>query len=395
MRKIIFLAAAGVLSTLQIGLTGCTDMDGDGIDSIEWTGSTNPESTSYRNPVWEPSLEGGTVVVTPTNFVAIGGETQWAVGVDYCCPTIISTNMMQWTTNQQNAFTAANRPAWITGRINSVSADYITESTKVDVPTPKPRVDEDGNPVFNADSVAIVDTVLVTEDRVASRYFMVYSTDKDNAIGVASAANAQGPYVDHGCLLKASDLGASTLADPFIAAFGNDSIYIGYTTSEGSYVRKIEFPFTVNETSFAMSIDATGLPTLGDAVKVSSASFSNIALFRDADGNYMIFGDVNGGVNYAVGSEPTGPFGSLLSSNGDTFIEGGNGYENPCNVMRVVASSNGNYYVAYNATKTDTPVMPSGYVRQPMMLNPFKISGGKVSSTITVNSGWTSPRFQK
>ena len=144
-----------------------------------------------------------------------------------------------------------------------------------------------------------------------------------------------------------------------------------------------------------MSINTTGLPTLGDAVKVSSASFSNIALFRDADGNYMIFGDVNGGVNYAVASAPTGPYGSLLTSNGDTFIEGGNGYENPCNVMRVVASSNGNYYVAYNATKTDTPTMPSGYARQPMMLNPFKISGGKVSSAITVNPGWTAPRFAK
>lgn len=80
MRKIIFLAAAGALCTMQLGLTGCTDMDGDGIDNVEWGGSTNPESTSYRNPVWEPSLEGGTVIVTPNNFVAIGGETQWAVG---------------------------------------------------------------------------------------------------------------------------------------------------------------------------------------------------------------------------------------------------------------------------------------------------------------------------
>ena len=395
MKKIIFMAAAGVLSTLQIGLTGCTDMDGDGIDSIEWAGSTNPESTSYRNPVWEPSLEGGTVVVTPTNFVAIGGETQWAVGVDYCCPTILSTNMMQWTTNQQNAFSAANRPAWITGRINSISADYITETTKVTVVTEKPVLDEDGEPVLDEEGNPKVDKVSTEEDRTASRYFMVYSTDKDNAIGVASAANAQGPYVDHGCLLTASDLGATTLADPFIVAYDKDDIYIGYTTNEGSYVRKIEFPFTVNATSLAMSINTTGLPTLGDAVKVSSASFSNIALFRDADGNYMIFGDVNGGVNYAVASAPTGPYGSLLTSNGDTFIEGGNGYENPCNVMRVVASSNGNYYVAYNATKTDTPTMPSGYVRQPMMLNPFKISGGKVSSAITVNPGWTAPRFAK
>lgn len=390
MRKIIFLAAAGALCTMQLGLTGCTDMDGDGIDNVEWGGSTNPESTSYRNPVWEPSLEGGTVIVTPNNFVAIGGETQWAVGVDYCCPTILSTNMMQWTTNQQVAFSAANRPAWITGRINSLSADLITETTKVTITTTTTETDEETGQETTT-------TTSKEEDRSASRYFMVYSTDKDNAIGVASSAAAQGPYVDHGCLLKASDLGVGTLADPFIVAYGNNDIYIGYTTDNGSYVRKIEFPFTVDATSYAMTINISGLPVLGDATKVSSASFSNIALFRDADGNYMIFGDVDGGVNYAVASDPTGPYtagsGSLLSSNGDTFIEGGNGYENPCNVMRIIPSSNGNCYVAFNATLTETSAMPSGYAREPMMVNPFKISGGKVSAAIKVNSGWTSPRF--
>lgn len=390
MRKIIFLAAAGALCTMQLGLTGCTDMDGDGIDNVEWGGSTNPESTSYRNPVWEPSLEGGTVIVTPNNFVAIGGETQWAVGVDYCCPTILSTNMMQWTTNQQVAFSAANRPAWITGRINSLSADLITETTKVTITTTTTETDEETGQETTT-------TTSKEEDRSASRYFMVYSTDKDNAIGVASSAAAQGPYVDHGCLFKASDLGVGTLADPFIVAYGNNDIYIGYTTDNGSYVRKIEFPFTVDATSYAMTINTSGLPVLGDATKVSSASFSNIALFRDADGNYMIFGDVDGGVNYAVASAPTGPYtagsGSLLSSNGDTFIEGGNGYENPCNVMRIIPSSNGNCYVAFNATLTETPAMPSGYAREPMMVNPFKISGGKVSAAIKVNSGWTSPRF--
>ncbi len=348
MRKIIFLAAAGALCTMQLGLTGCTDMDGDGIDNVEWGGSTNPESTSYRNPVWEPSLEGGTVIVTPNNFVAIGGETQWAVGVDYCCPTILSTNMMQWTTNQQVAFSAANRPAWITGRINSLSADLITETTKVTITTTTTETDEETGQETTT-------TTSKEEDRSASRYIMVYSTAKDN------------------------------------------DIYIGYTTDNGSYVRKIEFPFTVDATSYAMTINISGLPVLGDATKVSSASFSNIALFRDADGNYMIFGDVDGGVNYAVASDPTGPYtagsGSLLSSNGDTFIEGGNGYENPCNVMRIIPSSNGNCYVAFNATLTETPAMPSGYAREPMMVNPFKISGGKVSAAIKVNSGWTSPRF--
>ena len=42
--------------------TGCADTDGDGEGEFEWTGSENPQNTSYRNPVWEPSLAGGSCV---------------------------------------------------------------------------------------------------------------------------------------------------------------------------------------------------------------------------------------------------------------------------------------------------------------------------------------------
>ena len=235
--------AAILLGGVQLLQTGCTDMEGDGIGSIEWGGSTNVEAVSYHNPVWEPSLEGGTLVVTSTNFVAIGGETQWAVGVDYCCPSIYSSTSMIWETNQQVSFTAANRPKWISGRINSLSVDYCTVSEEITVDDAETTVS-------------------------ASRYFMAYSTDKDDAIGIASSVSAQGPYVDHGCLLTASSLGAGSLRDPFVMATDANEIYIGYTSSEGSYVQKIRIPYSVTSSN-GIVFDAAALPKLdGEPVKV-------------------------------------------------------------------------------------------------------------------------------
>ena len=278
--KVVFFVV--LLCCMQFMQTSCTDMDGDGIDFIEWDGSTNVEAFSYHNPVWEPSLEGGTLVVTPVNFVAIGGETQWAVGVDYCCPSIYSSTSMIWETNQQVCFTAENRPKWISGRINSLSVDYCTVSGKL----------TDGN---------------ITSTMSSSCYIMAYSTDNDNAIGIASSASAQGPYVDHGCLLTATDLGVQNLQDPFIIAADTNEIYLGYTSSNGSYIQKIQLPYNMSSSN-GIVFDSAKLPELeGIPVKVASASFSNIAIFRDAD-QYFIFGDVEGEIHYAMASSVMGPY---------------------------------------------------------------------------------------
>ena len=64
MKKIFRMICAVMVTGMMMPLviTGCTDNGDDGIDSILWNGSQNPENTSFRNPVWEPSLEGGTLV---------------------------------------------------------------------------------------------------------------------------------------------------------------------------------------------------------------------------------------------------------------------------------------------------------------------------------------------
>ena len=149
--------------------TGCSSSNGEG--EFEWTGSQNPENTSYRNPVWEPSLAGGTVFKSASNFVAISQETQWATGLDYACPSLQSSNLMTWSTNQQ-AFSypvektdaetgetiiePGSRPDWITGKIDRVSADFA-------------------------------------RTLAGANYWMIYSCEADNAFGAATAPSLLGP----------------------------------------------------------------------------------------------------------------------------------------------------------------------------------------------------------
>ncbi len=76
MKKIfkLLLFAISMGSFFNISMSSCTDNAGDGIDSIQWNGSKNPENSSFRNPIWEPSLEGGTLVKGASSYTAISAN---------------------------------------------------------------------------------------------------------------------------------------------------------------------------------------------------------------------------------------------------------------------------------------------------------------------------------
>src|SRR5574344_2178891 len=96
MKKILYFLIAPILAYIIFpsAIVSCTDNGGDGIDSILWEGSKNPSDTCFRNPVWEPSLEAGTVVKGASMFVAVSATSQWATGLTYICKTLTSNNLM-------------------------------------------------------------------------------------------------------------------------------------------------------------------------------------------------------------------------------------------------------------------------------------------------------------
>ena len=362
------------VSAIAISLTACADTDGNGEGEFIWEGSRNPENTSYRNPVWEPSLAGGTVFKAASSFVGISQETQWAAGVDYACPSLQSGNLMTWSSNQQAftypapagtedpetglpVLTPGTYPEWLTGKITGVSADF-------------------------ARTIA------------GANYWLIYASEADNAFGAATASSGMGPYTDLGCFLTAEELGADKIAHPHFSVLNSVNYYLGYTTEEGSYLQLLNLRRGIK-------------PTLrGNSVKVSGKEFTNICIFSRSRTDYYLIGTVNtpGGteIRYGRSENATGPFtdknGVELTdgaSNGELLVASGSEYTDPCNPMRMFESEKGIFYLAYNSKLNTKPDMPSGYSRQPLFVSPADMDeGGWFTTVIVPEEGWTSPRFE-
>ncbi len=369
-KHIKFIISACCVAALPL-LSGCSSSDGLG--EFEYEGSQNPENTSYRNPVWEPSLAGGTVFKSASSFVAISQETQWATGLDYACPSLQSANLMNWSTNQQ-AFSypvenvdaetgetiiePGSRPDWITGKIDHVSADF-------------------------ARTIA------------GANYWMIYSCNADNAFGAATAPSGLGPYTDLGSFISAEQLGVTTLRYPHFSVIASTTYYLGYTTEDGSYIQ-------------TLTLRKGAKPTLkGSAEKVSGTGFSNICIFRLDKDNFYLFGTVSNGnsteIRYAKASKATGPYldknGVDLASgatNGELLVKDGEAYVNPENPMRLFECENGYFYLAYNATDPTRATMPSGAPRKPLFVDPLEMGEDGWFTTVTAPAvGWTAPRYQQ
>ena len=335
-------------------LCSCTDMGGDGEETVIWEGSVNPENTSFHNHVWEPSLEHGTIVRGASGFTAVSAFTQWATGVPFYCPTINSANLTTWTSGNQ-AFEEAALPAWGEGRINSLTIDYARAVT-------------------------------------GATYWMFYTLEGQNTIGVATAVTAAGPYTDKGEFLKAEDLGVTTLKDPFLIV-ASTNYYLFYTTENGTYAQKL----TLKRAGASKS----GQPTL-----VASPLFANVAVVRISATQFYLIGTCNTGsgteLRYGKGEKINGPFfdkeGNNLAeaSTGEQLIAGGTQIVNPENPMHGYLNSAGTHvYLAYNATEAGKEALQSGFARKPLFIAPLELDEeGWFKGVFTAQKGWTQPLYE-
>ena len=150
MKNIAFVA---LITLLICGCFSCTDIQGDGIDTVIWEGSQLPNETSFRNPVWEPDLGKPSVFRGATQFYAFGQEKEWSEGLNYVVPVLRSSDLMAWNFNGE-AFESA--PAWGEGKVTSVGVEF---------------------------------------SKTLGTYYMFYTLG-DAGIGVAYSKAPQGPYVD-------------------------------------------------------------------------------------------------------------------------------------------------------------------------------------------------------
>lgn len=367
MKRIFNLMAIAIIlfSLMPGAFISCTDLEGDGIDSIFYDGSTLPQTTSYRNPVWEPDFELGTIFRGPGNYIAIASETQWAPGITYNGPIITSNDLMLWTFNDRTAFPAKpdtvisgtetrifKRPDWAEGRIHSMTAGFART-----IP--------------------------------GTSYWMFYQIGNEQAIGASFARTPMGPFYDLGKFLNYTETGSTTLSDPFFIVVGT-RFYLFYTTETGSWSQEI-------------GIGRGVMPSLrGVPRKISGSDFRDVAVYRKGSYFYLLGTVTTGGfseIRYGRSSAITGPFtdkdgNSLLTSAGTRLIESGERLINPMNVSGIFSNNNNEDFILYNVTDVEKPLLKSGFNRRPLVMNKLEINEeGWFVGVIKPVIGWASPKF--
>lgn len=334
---------------LPLTLTSCTDMGGDGVGEVEWNGSENPQSTSFRNPVWEPSLEAGTVFRGSSGFVAISSVTEWSKGILKLAPEVTSLDLIKWDESTP-AFSEAVMPEWSTGRIHSLSVDFCK--------------------TFSGE-----------------KYWMFFNIEGAEGIGAAaSTTQQQGPYNDRG-QIELKTTGAAR--DPFFFAVSTN-YYLCYTTDEGVYIQKLKL--TKNK-----------VPTVsGDPTLIAGPGFEDVAIFRNSADDVYLFACSGNDMVYARANAVTGPY---LDKDGADLVSGGKGtlvikanaeYNKVLNPMRGFINTDATHiFLCYNAVKSDKPTMTSGYARHPMFVQPLEIDeAGWFKNVYEPSATWISPKYE-
>jgi len=328
----------------------CTDVDGDGIDTVIWNGSTLPEATNYQNPVWQPDLEKPSVFRGPTMYYAFGDEKEWSTDQNYVVPVLSSSKLMSWSIAGE-AFSI--RPSWDEGKISSVSC------------------------VFS---------------KTMSTYYMFY-TIGESGIGSAYSKAPQGPYTDYGKLFDKDMMGFEYCHEPYIIQSGIN-FYLFFETEDGIYGQEL-------------TIARNTAPVLkGDKFKVAGTGITGVYIFRKSSESFYLFGtvgdDQDSDIYMGRASSIKGPYldqqgNDLMTSQGTLLVSGNTegGFEAPGHVGGVFTDMEENEWIMYQATDIAKPLLSSGAARRPLMLSPIEWDDdGWPASVIQVKGGWNTPKFE-
>lgn len=331
-------------------MIACTDIQGDGIDTVIWEGSTVPQDSCYRNPVWEPDLSFPSVYSAAVGYYAIGADNEWSPGLHYTAPVLSSNDLMNWRLRGE-AFT--NKPAWSEGNITHISGGF---------------------------------------SKIKGTYYVFYTLG-DDGIGMGGSRAPQGPFTDFGMLINADSAGLEACTNPFFFPFGSRA-YIFFQGGDGMY-------------GFELGLERDRLAEIkGDLFKVAGAHVSGMTLIRK-EGIYYLFGAEEDGDNsrLIVGRsiEVTGPFldgdgNSLLGDGGTEVLTGNaeNGFVSVNHVGGVFEDGNGELWALYHATDIDIPLLSSGADRHPLMLSKLDFNeSGWPSRTVQAKGGWNHPKFPR
>jgi arabinan endo-1,5-alpha-L-arabinosidase len=336
------------LSGLMMTQTSCTDIEGEGNDSIMWEGVSLPQESSYWNPVWEPDLSNPSVFRGATQFYAFGDEKEWSSGLKYTVPVLRSGNLMSWSLTGE-AF--PTKPVWAGGDITSVSALFA---------------------------------------KTLSTYYLAYTLS--DGIGIAYSKAPQGPYIDYGEILNPNSLGIDFCREPVFIQAGL-KFYIFFESGDGIYGAE-------------MNVVKNSSPTLkGSIFRIAGTGFKGVHIYRKASDDYYFFATSGEGNNTSIKmARATAVNGPYLDKDGNDVLNGngtelliakpGNDIVTPSQIGGIFSDYQGDDWILYQVTDATKPVLSTGQDRHPMMLN--KIiwdSEGWPTAVIEASKGWQKPKF--
>lgn len=340
-----------LVSSLLITTVSCTDVEGDGADSIWWEGVTLPDASSFRNPIWEPDLSNPSAFRGATQFFAFGDEKEWAPGLNYVVPVIRSSNLMTWSLSGE-AF-QSGKPTWAMGPIASVSGIFA---------------------------------------KTLGTYYLTY-TIGDEGIGIAFSKTPQGPYSDYGKIIDPAVIGMTYCRNPYFIQAGL-KFYMFFENTDGIYGTE-------------MNVIKNAPPAVkGDVFKIAGTDFTGTYIFRKEAEEYYFFGTSGegdaAGIKIAKSSDIKGPYldrdgNNILNNGSGTELVAGNAAENfiaPSHVGGIFLDYEGAEWILYQVTDTRIPTLASGSERHPIMLSRLDLDDqGWPVTVIRAEGGWHQPKF--
>jgi arabinan endo-1,5-alpha-L-arabinosidase len=328
----------------------CTDITGDGMDTVIWNGSTLPEETSYRNPVWEPDLGRPAVFRGATQFYAFGDEKEWSPGLSYRVPVLRSTNLMEWDLTGE-AFESG--PEWANGTFESVSGIF---------------------------------------SKTLGTYYMAYAAG-DQGIGTSASKAPQGPYSDYGMIIDKDLTGSEYVREPFLIQSGLN-FYLFFETDQGVFGTEL-------------TIIRNSAPLLkGDIFKIAGTDIGAVYILRKASDSYYLFGTVENADQSEIvlgrATDIRGPYldkagNDLLTGQGTLLLEADpqNGFEAAGHVGGVFTDRYDKDWIMYQAVDAGKPELSSGADRRPLMLSPIEWDeDGWPAEVVQAKGGWNTPKFE-
>lgn len=349
------LKQAGMLFsglTLLIALlavnTSCTDIEGEGNDSLIWEGASLPEESSYWNPVWEPDLSNPSVFRGATQFFAFGDEKEISEGLNFNVPVLRSGNLMNWSLSGE-AFTAI--PSWAEGPVTAVSGLFA---------------------------------------KTLSTYYLAYTLD--NSIGIAYSKAPQGPYIDFGKVLDPAELDLEYCRHPLFIQAGL-KFYMFFESSDGIY-------------GMEMNVVRNATPSpKGSIFKIAGSGFTGVQIYRKASDDVYFFATFGSGnealIKVARAENILGPYldkngNDVLSGNGTDLIlsKTGSDFMAPSQVGGIFTDYENREWILYQVTDVNKPILSTGAERHPMMLNRISWDeDGWPAAIIEATKGWQKPKF--